>query len=162
MSKYTKFRIMNIDWDTDGEEVDLPKELVIEMSQEYVLAYDDFDEAVSELLSDNYGWCVNGFCFEELDDPESRTVDTDITALPPPEGMSKADARFDDMKALDREIARALVRVEAAHQKTVISLTEAEAAIDDLKTATAEFKAQLAKAQAACAELDKIVAEMMK
>ena len=147
MSKYTKFRIMNIDWDTDGEEVDLPKELVIEMSQEYVLAYDDFDEAVSELLSDNYGWCVNDFCFEELDDPESK-IDTDITALPPPKGMSKADTRLDDMKAIDREIARALVRVEAAHRKTAISLTDAEAAIDDLKTATAEFKAQLAKAQA--------------
>lgn len=161
MSKYTKFRITNIDWDTDGEEVDLPKELVIEMCQEYVLAYEDFDEAVSELLSDNYGWCVNGFCFEELDDPES-TVDTDITALPPPEGMSKADTRLDDMKAIDREIARALVRVEAAHQKTENSLTEAEAAIDDLKTATAELKSQLAKAQAACAELDKIVAEMTK
>lgn len=161
MSKYTKFRITNINWDTDGEKVDLPKELVIEMSQEHVLAYEDFDEAVSELLSDNYGWCVNGFCFEELDDPEGK-IDTDITALPPPEGMSKADVQLDDMKAIDREIARALVRVEAAHQKTEISLNDAEAAIDDLKSATAEFKAQLAKAQAACAELDKIVAEMMK
>ena len=158
MSKYTKFRITNIDWDTDREEVDLPKELVIEICQEYVLAYEDFDEAVSELLSDNYGWCVSNFCFEELDDPESK-IDSDITALPPPEGMSKADARLDDMKAIDREIARALVRLEAAHLKSEMSLHDAEAAIDDLKTATAEFKTQLAKAQETCAELDKIVNE---
>lgn len=44
---------MNIKWDTDGEEVDLPS--VVEIPQEVC------NEAISDWLSDEYGFCHTGF-----------------------------------------------------------------------------------------------------
>lgn len=44
----------DIDWDTDGEDVDLPNEIEIPEGM------DDIDE-ISDYLSDTTGFCHNGF-----------------------------------------------------------------------------------------------------
>lgn len=54
-----KIRIFNIQWETDGEKVDLPTEIESEVE-----AIDE--DAISEWLSDTYGWHHNGFEFEVI------------------------------------------------------------------------------------------------
>ena len=64
------FRIYDIDWNTDGEIVDLPSEVNIEIE------YDNGEEVgttlseeaidwVSNQLSDSFDWLVDGFEYEE-------------------------------------------------------------------------------------------------
>lgn len=43
-----KVRVFNIDYDTDGEEVDLPKELILEVESKF-----DIEDKISD---------VTGFC----------------------------------------------------------------------------------------------------
>lgn len=51
----------NIVWDTDGENVDLPEEVVFELFDE-----DDPDEYGADALSDMYGWCVISFSYTDF------------------------------------------------------------------------------------------------
>lgn len=56
--KSHKFLIHDIDWDTEGEDVDLPTEV------EYESDTDDEEEvldSIADYLSDKYGWLVNSF-----------------------------------------------------------------------------------------------------
>ena len=64
------FRIYDIDWNTDGEIVDLPSEVNIEIE------YDNGEEVgttlpeeaidwVSNQLSDSFDWLVDGFEYKE-------------------------------------------------------------------------------------------------
>lgn len=48
-------RLYNIDWDTDGEQVDLPTEVIVEKMD---------DDLYADYLSDRFGWCVNSFSIE--------------------------------------------------------------------------------------------------
>lgn len=57
-----KFMITSIDWETDGEEVSLPTE-------ELVDGADDGDAAV-DALSDKYGWLIKNCSVEEFKDRE--------------------------------------------------------------------------------------------
>ena len=61
------FKISNIQWDTDGETVNLPSELEADLEGEVTY---NFDEVLSDWLSDNFGWCHNGFDYEVIN--ESR------------------------------------------------------------------------------------------
>lgn len=63
--KDVKFRVYNIDWDTDGEDVDLPNEIEVNVPAE-VVDYDDVNDYISDWLSDEYGFCHNGFLLEEI------------------------------------------------------------------------------------------------
>ena len=56
-------RFFNIDWDTDGDDSGLPKDVV-------VVADDDRDPAEegADILSDAFGFCVNGCLFKLLTD----------------------------------------------------------------------------------------------
>lgn len=54
-----RIRCFNIEWDTDGEDVDLPNEVIVEV--------DDLEEA-ADALSDAYEWCVGEFETEILED----------------------------------------------------------------------------------------------
>lgn len=54
-------RFYDIQWDTDGEEVDLPSEVTLEVDADLDVAQEGAD-----VLSDKYGWCVFGFQFEEV------------------------------------------------------------------------------------------------
>lgn len=51
-------KITDIQWDTDGEDIDLPKNIVIEKEPE--------NEDIADYLSDTYGFCVFGFKVEEV------------------------------------------------------------------------------------------------
>ena len=60
-----KFKVWNISWDTDGEDVDLPTELTVTVPEE-VFASDGEEDYISDWLSDEYGFCHNGFLFKEI------------------------------------------------------------------------------------------------
>lgn len=50
-----RFHVVNIEWDTDGKPVRLPKEVTVECESE-----DD----IADALSDEYGWLVNDYDIE--------------------------------------------------------------------------------------------------
>lgn len=55
-------RVINIKWETDGQEVDLPNEIDI---PEKFIDEDGIDEdAVSDWISDETGWLHDGFEIE--------------------------------------------------------------------------------------------------
>lgn len=51
-----KVRVSGIEWDTDGEDVDLPSDVTIEVDE------DMSDEDVVNKVSDKYGWCISSVC----------------------------------------------------------------------------------------------------
>ena len=51
----------NIDWDTDGEEIELPTDIILTVDEDF-----EIDLEGADLLSDEYGFCVNSFSFQEL------------------------------------------------------------------------------------------------
>lgn len=57
-----KFMITSIEWETDGEEVSLPTEEIVDGA-------DDGDAAV-DALSDKYGWLIKNCSVEEFKDRE--------------------------------------------------------------------------------------------
>lgn len=72
MAAKTKLRIHSIDWDTDGENPDLPEEIVVspdETGIEPPAAESErygWSTQMADYLSDTYGWCVRSFRFEEV------------------------------------------------------------------------------------------------
>lgn len=67
-----KIIAVNIEWDTDGEDINLPRE--VEIPSEVIPEDADIDEyiegyteEVEDYLSDNYGFCVFGFNLEMQD-----------------------------------------------------------------------------------------------
>ena len=55
-----KFKVYNIKWDTDGEDVDLPNELIIEVPSDEVLE-EELDDYLSDEISNVTGFCHFGF-----------------------------------------------------------------------------------------------------
>ena len=56
--------VSNIKWDTDGEDVDLPKKVVIKVTIDNADLLEDIDgyaDNLSDYLSDTYGYCHEGF-----------------------------------------------------------------------------------------------------
>lgn len=51
-------KVYDIDWETDGEIVELPDEVEVPNDLD--------DNEIAEYLSDTYGWLVNGFCCDEI------------------------------------------------------------------------------------------------
>lgn len=56
-------RVSNIDW--DAEEQELPDELDYELNNED-LSNQEIEDQISEMLSDDYGFCHFGFCFTRI------------------------------------------------------------------------------------------------
>lgn len=54
-------KAVNIKWETDGHDIDLPDE--VELPQ-YVAGIDE-DYDVADYLSDNFGWLVKSFNIED-------------------------------------------------------------------------------------------------
>ena len=57
---FMKIKTTRIDWDTDGQKVDLPQVVDLEINS-------DDEEGLHEIadkLSDAYGWCVYGLNYE--------------------------------------------------------------------------------------------------
>ena len=57
------YHVYEIDWDTDGEKVKLPSEFDIDIDVEG-LSKEEIAEELSDKISDEYGWCHNGFCYK--------------------------------------------------------------------------------------------------
>ena len=56
--------VTDIEWDTDGAEVDLPTEMDIQFSELNIsddVSYDELIDEISDYLSSNTGYCHNGF-----------------------------------------------------------------------------------------------------
>lgn len=51
------YSIFNISWDTDGEDIDLPTNIIMKAENE---------DAIADMLSDKFGFCVNSFSCEKL------------------------------------------------------------------------------------------------
>jgi len=62
-----QMHITGIVWDTDGVEVDLPSELIIDTAFEGIK---NPSIEVADWLSDKFGWCVNSFNFEPASDTQ--------------------------------------------------------------------------------------------
>lgn len=62
----TKVKLSGIIWDTDGQQIDLPKEMVVEVEREP----DDTDEEVFDMAidaaSDKMGWLIGGIGDNEI------------------------------------------------------------------------------------------------
>lgn len=52
-------KVINVKWETDGYEVDLPSEF--EIPKEFIDEYGIDEDAVSDWLSDKTGWLHDGF-----------------------------------------------------------------------------------------------------
>lgn len=66
-----KIRIFDIEWDTDGEDVNLPTEVIIDdlpedEMKELINNIGWFDDDLANELSDRYGWCVYTFNAEVI------------------------------------------------------------------------------------------------
>lgn len=56
------YRVMNIEYDTDGEAVDLPTTMVITIDDDA-----DVEEAIVEEVSGQTGWCVLELDFVKME-----------------------------------------------------------------------------------------------
>lgn len=73
-----KIKCYNIDWDTDDEEVDdLPESVLLTLEDEddiedYHESCDNVDASdfIADMLSDKYGFCVNKFNFDIVEEDE--------------------------------------------------------------------------------------------
>lgn len=56
-----KYQAFDINWETDGEQVNLPSSARFELD-------DDADPTLegADALSDQYGWLINDFSFKEI------------------------------------------------------------------------------------------------
>lgn len=57
-----KFKVTNIKYDTDGEMIPLPEELVLELAD-----HEHVEDELSEVISDLTGFCHFGFDYEVLE-----------------------------------------------------------------------------------------------
>jgi len=67
----------DIKWDTDGEKVNLPKEVTIELEEDGDYTLQELvNEFGADKLSDHYGWCVQGYCWKPHVDKQKRVYIT--------------------------------------------------------------------------------------
>ena len=59
------FKVWDIDWDTDGVDVELPSVLEVVVPEDSY-ACDEEEEYISDWLTDEYGFCHNGFMYKEI------------------------------------------------------------------------------------------------
>jgi len=73
-----KYRAFDINWETDGEEVELPTTAEFELE-------DDQDPSLegADALSEKYGWLINDFDFEEISifDHFTKTEQSEILEI---------------------------------------------------------------------------------
>ena len=70
----TKILVQNIKWDTDGEKVNLPKEVEYDNPSITMMKnfFEEDYEAVSDALSNDYGFCHFGFDIELVADDDEQ------------------------------------------------------------------------------------------
>ena len=61
-----KYIVHNIEYDTDDENIDLPKTFEIELNND-ITDIEEIVEIISDKISDITGFCHKGFLIKELD-----------------------------------------------------------------------------------------------
>jgi hypothetical protein len=56
-----RIKVTNIVYDTDGESVDLPSEMIVNVD-----GIIDIDQEIADAISDKTGWCVGSYNYEIL------------------------------------------------------------------------------------------------
>ena len=70
-----RYRVYNIKWDTDGEDIDnLPTHLTseIELYNDTNYSDDEITEMISDDITDRIGFCHFGFEYEEINEEETK------------------------------------------------------------------------------------------
>jgi len=69
-----KYCVFDIEYDTDEEKIDLPKELIIEieLEQDEVGDEDHISDLLSDEISDITGFCHYGFSSEKIEEDDSK------------------------------------------------------------------------------------------
>ncbi len=73
-----KIIVSNIEWDTDGERVNLPTKVIIRRPSPELLEDAEnggYDDLVCDYLSDRFGWCICGFAVDVVDYPDTEEID---------------------------------------------------------------------------------------
>lgn len=80
--------IRDIQWDTEGDSVDLPKEVYITEDHiaktegvELGASKEELFDYAADILSDNFGWCVAGFSCETVDIDECELGEQEAVVL---------------------------------------------------------------------------------
>lgn len=74
-----KLRVFNIDYETDGEKVDLPKEFIFDIIEEEDADFEPEFEA-ADLVNDETGWLVNSLDYEWVK-KASKKAERNVTVL---------------------------------------------------------------------------------
>ena len=76
------YLVSAIEWDTDGEKVDLPETIGV-LIEDDDRGYDPetLADEILDQVSDNLEWCVNGCFMEEIDEADLPPVDFSFTLL---------------------------------------------------------------------------------
>jgi hypothetical protein len=71
-----KYRVYDIQYEMGGQKIDLPKELLIDLSLESdgIDNRNQIDEMLGSEISDKTGWLHNGFSFEEFKEKQKVFV----------------------------------------------------------------------------------------
>ena len=73
-----KYKVSSIDWDTDGEDVELPSEMTLDVEfgeNPQNMDVEAIIDCVADALSDATGWCVKYFEWEDMDDsPTAKEI----------------------------------------------------------------------------------------
>lgn len=60
------FIVTDIDWDIDGEDIELPEEITIAIPEDEELEEDEIQEYLSDKVSDVTGFLHFGFTFKQI------------------------------------------------------------------------------------------------
>lgn len=69
-----KVLIYDIEWDTDGEKVKLPKQVEHVFEDYDNINDEDLLDEISDWLSDEYGYCHKGFCVKLVEEDEDDEI----------------------------------------------------------------------------------------
>lgn len=72
-SKDIKVKVTNIDWETDDEKVDLPKEDTINVK---IYSESELEDQIANALSEKHGWLVSSFNYEVLDNLKEESEES--------------------------------------------------------------------------------------
>ena len=112
------FRIYDIKWDTDGEDVDLPQEIESVSFNVYGCSKEDICDIIGNYLSTEYGFCHEGFRYEEIKKPKKKrtynvrlifTGETQVQATSPEEAVRIAREEYGKLNVCREDEGRKVI-----------------------------------------------------
>jgi hypothetical protein len=55
------YKVINIEWDTDGEDISLPEELSVIVPKDLLDSPEELDQFISDDISNQTGFCHKGY-----------------------------------------------------------------------------------------------------